>query len=51
MLFFQLKSWCTEAGGDIELEFGAKRPKVQPTTINDSNIFWKAFQKTLVDDL
>lgn len=46
-----LKTWCREAGGDIDIEFVNKRPKVQPTATNDSNPFWKAFRETLVDDL
>lgn len=51
VLLFQLKSWCKEAGNDIDVKFVAKRPKVQPTRIDDSNPFWKAFHETLVDDL
>lgn len=40
-----------EAGGDIELEFEQKEPKVVPTKIDDSNIFWLAFKKSIVEDL
>lgn len=47
----QLKTWCKEAGDDVDIEFRAKRPKVPATSINDDNPFWKAFRETLVDDL
>lgn len=49
--FLQLKTWCKEAGDDVDIEYRAKRPKVQATSINDENPFWKAFRETLVDDL
>ena len=48
---FQLKTWCKEAGGDIDIHFATKRPKVTPTKIDNSNPFWVAFRETLVDDL
>lgn len=48
---FQLNRWCEEAGGNIEIAFEAKKPKVQATRIDDSNPFWTAFKETIVDDL
>lgn len=47
----QLNQWCQEAGGDIEIEFEHKFPKVTPTALNDTNPYWMAFQKTLVEEL
>lgn len=46
----QIRDWCEEAGGGIELEFEMKNPFVQPTKIDASNVYWVAFKKTL-DDL
>ncbi|KAH8267271.1 hypothetical protein KR018_000669 [Drosophila ironensis] len=39
----QLEEWCQEAGGDIELTYEQKQPRVQPTPIDCSNPFWMAF--------
>ncbi|BFF91988.1 aminoacylase-1-like [Drosophila madeirensis] len=46
----QIRDWCEEAGGGIELEFEMKNPFVEPTKIDASNPFWVAFKQTL-DDL
>lgn len=46
----QIRDWCEEAGGGIELEFEMKNPFVEPTKIDGSNVYWVAFKKTL-DDL
>lgn len=46
-----LRKWCEEAGGDIDLCFEAKRPKVPPTRIDDTNPYWIAIYDTLVNDL
>ncbi|XP_017103230.2 aminoacylase-1-like [Drosophila bipectinata] len=46
----QIRDWCEEAGGGIELEFEMKNPFVEPTKIDASNVYWVAFKKTL-DDL
>ncbi|XP_017848051.1 aminoacylase-1-like [Drosophila busckii] len=43
----QIRDWCEEAGGGIELYFEMKNPFVEPTKIDDSNPFWVAFKKTL----
>ncbi|XP_013107891.1 aminoacylase-1 isoform X1 [Stomoxys calcitrans] len=47
----QVRQWCLEAGGDIELYFEQKEPKIQATKTDDSNIYWKAFENCLVNDL
>ncbi|KAI8122699.1 hypothetical protein FF38_01384 [Lucilia cuprina] len=47
----QVRQWCVEAGGDIELEFEQKEPKVEPTKIDNSNPYWVAFHNCLVKDL
>jgi len=46
----QIRDWCEEAGGGIELEFEMKNPFVEPTKIDSSNAYWLAFKKAL-DDL
>lgn len=39
------KKWCEEAGNDIEYEFDYKDGYIAPTNIDDSNIFWTAFNE------
>ncbi|GAB0091331.1 hypothetical protein DMENIID0001_061620 [Sergentomyia squamirostris] len=46
----QLETWCTEAGGGIEISFEQKEPPVPATKIDESNIYWGAF-KSAIDDL
>jgi aminoacylase len=43
-LFYE---WCAEAGGGIVLEYEQKSPYVAPTSIDDSNPFWKPFKEAL----
>ncbi|XP_034488738.1 aminoacylase-1-like [Drosophila innubila] len=43
----QIRDWCDEAGGDIELKFEMKNPYVEPTKIDASNPYWLAFKQTL----
>jgi len=43
----QLKQWCEEAGGGIELEYEQKEVRVEPTKIDSSNQFWLAFKKAV----
>ncbi|EDW84997.1 uncharacterized protein Dwil_GK14410 [Drosophila willistoni] len=43
----QIRDWCEEAGGGIELEFEMKNPVVKPTKIDATNPFWLAFKQTL----
>lgn len=50
-LIFKLNKWCDEAGGGIEIVFGAKRPKVPATAIDSSNLYWQAFRDVLINDL
>ncbi|XP_061395601.1 aminoacylase-1-like [Musca vetustissima] len=47
----QLLRWCEEAGGGIELAFDLKQPKIEATKIDDSNIYWVAFEKCLTKDM
>ncbi|KAM7348873.1 aminoacylase-1-like [Cochliomyia hominivorax] len=47
----QVRQWCVEAGGNIELEFEQKEPKVEPTKIDSTNPYWVAFHNCLVKDL
>ena len=44
------KKWCEDAGGDIVYDYEQKEPRIEPTKIDDSNIFWTTFKKS-VDDL
>ncbi|KAH8330623.1 hypothetical protein KR067_005856 [Drosophila pandora] len=46
----KLHKWCEEAGGDIELTYEQKQPRVPPTAIDSSNPFWMAF-KEATDEL
>ncbi|XP_030378039.1 aminoacylase-1-like [Scaptodrosophila lebanonensis] len=43
----QIRNWCAEAGGGIELDFEMKNPYVPPTKIDASNPYWLAFKQTL----
>lgn len=49
-LYFQLRQWCKEAGGDIEMNYIQKNPKAPLTAINDSNPFWIVFKRA-IDEL
>ncbi|XP_059619089.1 aminoacylase-1-like [Phlebotomus argentipes] len=46
----QLKHWCEEAGGGIEITFEQKEPPVPKTDLDDANIFWVAF-KSAIDEM
>ncbi|XP_063705600.1 aminoacylase-1-like isoform X2 [Culicoides brevitarsis] len=41
----KIRKWCEEAGGDIEIEFGHKLNRVEPTKLDESNVFWMAFKQ------
>lgn len=43
----QLKRWCEEAGGGIDIFFEIKNPYVTPTKMDDTNPYWKIFKETL----
>ncbi|BFF91989.1 aminoacylase-1-like [Drosophila madeirensis] len=43
----QMRDWCQEAGGGIELDFEMKCPFVEPTKIDASNPFWLPFKVAL----
>ncbi|SPP81199.1 aminoacylase-1-like [Drosophila guanche] len=43
----QIRDWCQEAGGGIELDFEMKCPFVEPTKIDASNPFWLPFKMAL----
>ncbi|XP_004529660.1 aminoacylase-1A [Ceratitis capitata] len=43
----QLKSWCNEAGGGIEIVYETKEPKLEGTKIDASNPYWTAFEGAL----
>lgn len=45
----QLRKWCSEAGGDIELVFIQKEPHVPVTKIDSSNQYWQALKKAMAD--
>lgn len=44
-------NWCKQAGDGIEIQFIQKLARIEPTKLNDDNLFWLAFKKVLVDDL
>lgn len=43
------RNWCNEAG-NIDWEWDLKDPYIKPTSIDETNIYWKAFKST-VDDM
>jgi len=43
----QIRDWCEEAGGGIELVFEQKDEYVPPTKVDESNPFWLAFEKAM----
>lgn len=43
----QIRDWCEEAGGGVELHFELKCPFVEPTKIDHSNPYWMALKKSL----
>uniref|UniRef100_A0A1B0GQK9 Peptidase M20 dimerisation domain-containing protein n=1 Tax=Phlebotomus papatasi TaxID=29031 RepID=A0A1B0GQK9_PHLPP len=44
-LLKQFQDWCEEAGGSIEMVFERKDKKTPATKLDNSNIFWVAFEK------
>lgn len=50
-IYSQFNKWCEDAGGNIEIEFVLKEPRVAPTAIDETNPYWTAFKNTLVDEL
>lgn len=46
-----INQWCEEAGGNIEIYFESKKPKVEPTKLDVTNPFWVAFKTCICDDL
>ncbi|XP_036319457.1 aminoacylase-1-like [Rhagoletis pomonella] len=44
----QLRTWCEEAGGDIDINFKTKDKKIATTfDISDTNPFWVGFKTTM----
>ncbi|XP_037028851.1 aminoacylase-1-like isoform X1 [Bradysia coprophila] len=43
--------WCEEAGGDIDIFYESKKPKVEPTKMDNENPFWVAFKHCICDEL
>ncbi|XP_017082674.1 aminoacylase-1 [Drosophila eugracilis] len=46
----QIRDWCEEAGGGIDIDFFQKEPFVGPTKLDNSNPFWLAV-KAAIDEL
>lgn len=46
-----VRDWCRQAGNDVQIEFIEKLHRVEPTRLDDSNAYWMAFKKTLVNEL
>lgn len=40
-----VRKWCEEAGKGTTLEFIEKSPFIQPTKINEENLWWVKFKK------
>lgn len=43
------KKWCKESGEDIDYVFEQKQPKIPPTKMDFSNIFWAPFVDAVND--
>ncbi|XP_017003020.2 aminoacylase-1 [Drosophila takahashii] len=43
----QIRDWCKEAGGGIEIEFPLKEAFVAATKLDDSNPYWMGLKATL----
>ncbi|EDW68253.1 aminoacylase-1 [Drosophila virilis] len=43
----QIRDWCEEAGGGIEIVFEQKDEYIPPTKVDASNPYWTAFEKAL----
>ena len=39
-----INRWCKEAGEGVRIEFLHKPPKVQPTILDETNLFWMNFK-------
>ncbi|XP_055914631.1 aminoacylase-1-like [Eupeodes corollae] len=48
-LIQKIEKFCEESGGGIEIEFEQKEPKVEPTKIDASNIYWTALKQAFDD--
>jgi len=46
----QIRDWCEEAGGGIEIDFFQKEPYIGPTKLDNSNPYWLAV-KAAIDEL
>lgn len=46
----QIRDWCEEAGGGIDIDFFRKEPYIKPTKLESSNPYWLAF-KAAIDEL
>lgn len=49
--YLQINNWCEEAGGNIEISYESKKPKVEPTKIDVTNPYWVAFKSCICDEL
>lgn len=47
----RLNAWCAKAGGDISIRYESKKPKVAPTKIDNTNPYWLAFERVIVEEL
>lgn len=46
-----IRKWCEEAGAGVEIKFLNKLQRIEPTKLENTNSYWLAFKKVLVDDL
>lgn len=49
--YLQINRWCEEAGGNIDIFYESKKPKVEPTKMDNDNPFWVAFKSCICDEL
>lgn len=46
----KLSQWCQEAGGNITIDYIARKDREKLTKVDDTNPFWMAF-KSVIDTL
>lgn len=46
-----IRRWCKEAGGDIDIEFLVKTPRIEPTKLDENNVFWMALKDAFENEM
>lgn len=46
-----MNKWCQEAGDGVVISYEQKDKHIKPSTVDDSNPFWVAFKRAVVDEM